>query len=356
MIAVALVFFGALCGKGDTQEVSAGSFNTSSASAYTVTCGEQLVIEIDTTDSFWQSLGGADADYYISDSEYNRTAVANSSAPYAVPANCRGTYNSTENTVSFTGVPLEECGSSITSTDSNIQYNFTLWRDHKSKHNVGAIMRYHLKKVSIVCNYNRTLESETSSPIKPNIRIGHYILDDIQTQYTMSLSFADSSYNTGSAPSSVLVDDYIYAVAEVLNADSLIKIQFQKCWAHKTATAKSDDADSYILIDAGCPKNTTTDNNGTIIVDQNNDQDKAHFKFRSFVWNDEQLVSNRNTNIYLTCTMKACRNACTDTCGYTQNYKLSGAKPPKRRRRSVDEEVAFTTSLMAGPMEIVNHH
>jgi len=345
MIAIALVFFGALCGKGDTT----GTFNTSSASAYTVTCGEQLVIELDTTDSFWQSLGGADADYYVSDVEQNRTAIDNN----LYNANCQGVYSAGTNKVQFVGVPLEECGSSITSTDSNIQYNFTLWRDHKSKFTAGAIMRYHLKKVSIVCNYNRTLENVTTSPIQPNIRIGHYILGDIEASYTMSLSFADSSYNTASAPSSVLVDDYIYAVAEVVDADSMIKIQFQKCWAHKTATAKSDDAGSYILIDAGCPKNTASDNNGTIIVDQNNDNSTAHFKFRSFVWNDDQLVSNRNTNIYLTCTMKACRDGCTDTCGYTQNWKLV---TPKRRRRSVDETVAFTTSLMAGPMEIVNHY
>lgn len=343
MIALALVFFGTLCGKGDTT----GTFNTSSASAYTIDCGQQLVISVDTTDSFWQSLGGADADYYVSSTEYNRTAISNS----LVPSNCIGTYNSTLNTVSFSGVPLEECGSSVTSTDSNIQYNFTLWRDHKSKHTVGAIMRYHLKKVSIVCNYNRTLENVTTSPIQPNIRIGHYILGDIQASYTMTLKFADSSYVTSNAPSSVLVDDYIYAVAEILNTDSLIKIQFRKCWAHKTATAASDAADSYILIDNGCPKNSTTDNDGTIIVEQNNDNAIAHFKFRSFVWNDDQLISNRNTNIYLTCTMKACRNACTDTCGYTQNYKLS-----RRRRRAVNEEVAFTTSLMAGPVEIVNHY
>lgn len=345
MIAIALVFFGALCGKGDT----AGTFNTSSASAYTIECGQQLVIELNTTDSFWQSLGGADADYYVSSTEYNRTALSSS----LVPSNCIGTYNSTANTVSFSGVPLEECGSSVASSDSNIQYNFTLWRDHKNKHTVGTIMRYHLKKVSIVCNYNRTLENVTTSPIQPNIRIGHYILGDIQSSYTMSLKFADSSYVTSKAPSSVLVDDYIYAVAEIVNADSLIKIQFTKCWAHKTATAASDAADSYILIDAGCPKNSTNDETGTIIIDENNDNTTAHFKFRSFVWNDDQLVSNRNTNIYLTCTMKACRNACTDTCGYTQNFKVGGAR---RRRRAVNDEVAFTTSLMAGPVEVVNHY
>lgn len=321
-----------------------GTFNTSNPAAYTVNCGSTLNVTVDTTDSFWQSLGGADADYYINNVELTGNQFNGSSFDA-----CKGTYNSGANQVTFS-VALEGCNVAVASTPDNIQYNYTLWRDHKSKFaNHTGIARYHLKQVSITCNFNRTLENTTTSPIAPNIRIGHYILNAIAATYEFHLSFADSSYVATNAPSTVLVDDYIYARAWIPNAEARIKVQFVDCWAHSTPTAAKGDAGSYTLIENGCPKNTTTDANSTIVIEQNNNQNYANFKFRSFVWNDQQIVSNRNTNIYLSCVMKACRDACTSTCGHTINYKLA------RRRRSADEETVAIdkNTLMTGPVQVI---
>jgi len=341
-VVLALICIGAFTSGANAQ----GTFNTSSDGAYTVDCESTLKISIDTTDSFWLSLGGADADYYINDDELTRTEITGGSY-----SDCEGTYNDTENVVEF-DVALEGCGVSIISTDDNIQYNYTLWRDHKSKFAQDAIARYHLKKVSITCNYNRTLEN-TTSPINPNIRIGHYILDAISTSYQASLAFADSSYVAANAPSSVLVDDYIFVKGQIENAEARIKIQFETCWAHRTPIALADDANSYILIENGCPKNSTTDADNTIMIEANNDQAYAHFKFRSFVWNDDQTVDSRTTDIYVSCVMTACRDACTDTCGHTANYDLSRRR---RRRRDADDEdpSLFSVTLMTGPVHVLN--
>jgi len=321
-----------------------GTWNVpADGASYQISCENSVNITVNASDPFWNSFyENHNQTFYIN--QYEQTITQYGS----MNAECKP-FKANNNTLNWY-LDIEACAPKITTNDTDITYEYTIWMDPKQNLTVfptDNIARYVLKNATFKCQYNRTMTNTTSSSIQPNIRHGSYQLTDLVGYFSMGLSYADGSYIAANAPATVDVDDFIFVKA-TLQANSIIKMKFKECWAHQNPSDSKTASGSYLLIDAGCPVNSTHDNNGTIVITTNGNQNYAEFKFRSFVWNSASTVTTgRETQtIYTTCVMTACRNSCASSCSYSQNTKLT------RRRRSADQD-GFEAVLMAGPIEVI---
>ncbi|CAK8683038.1 unnamed protein product [Clavelina lepadiformis] len=211
---------------------------------------------------------------------------------------------------------------------------------------VEPIQRYNDSCVNLTCEWNLTLVVN-SSAIFPEIKKVQLDAVEEKGEFDVGISFTnDSTYSTELPENSaVKVSDYVHVKVDLtgVDLDSSLHLQLTDCWARPSEIATGSPM--YSIINDSCPADNSFDPDDAIMIDRNYDVKYSTFKFRSFVWTQDQ-----DQAIYVYCDVTICHNDVGSGCA-----SQPACPGDKRRKRDLESSQSQHRVVASGPIFIAQN-
>ncbi|XP_076806472.1 uncharacterized protein LOC143449989 isoform X2 [Clavelina lepadiformis] len=235
--------------------------------------------------------------------------------------------------------------SSVESTGDLLQATFTV-RRHIYFNQSQPIQRYNDYCVNLTCEWNLTV-LVNSSAIFPEIKKVQLDAVEKKGEFDVGISFTnDSTYSTELPENSaVKVSDYVHVKVDLtgVDLDSSLHLQLTDCWARPSEIATGSPM--YSIINDSCPADNSFDPDDAIMIDRNYDVKYSTFKFRSFVWTQDQEQA-----IYVYCDVTICHNDVGSGCA-----SQPACPGDKRRKRDLESSQSQHRVVASGPIFIAQN-
>ncbi|XP_076804649.1 uncharacterized protein LOC143448687 [Clavelina lepadiformis] len=235
--------------------------------------------------------------------------------------------------------------SSLESTGDLLQATFTV-RRHIYFNQDQPIQRYNDSCVNLTCEWNLTVVVNGSA-IFPEIKKVQLDAVEEKGEFDVGISFTNDSTYSSELPenSAVKVSDYVHVKVDLtgVDLDSSLHLQLTDCWARPSEIATGSPM--YSIINDSCPADNSFDPDDAIMIDRNYDVKYSTFKFRSFVWTQDQEQA-----IYVYCDVTICHNDVGSGCA-----SQPACPGDKRRKRDLESSQSQHRVVASGPIFIAQN-